>query len=98
MTLTLQIHESAARRLQGLARENRRSEAEVATSLLESALESKPVDRAKATSGAELMEMWERLGVVGAWANRDDIADNLEFARKLRQQSNTRADIVDTAP
>jgi len=42
------------------------------------------------TTGAELVEYWRRHGVIGAWSDRDDIEDNLEFARELRRRAETR--------
>ncbi len=36
-------------------------------------------------------------GLVGIWANRKDIGDSVSFARKLRQQAQTRGGRYDSA-
>ena len=36
-----------------------------------------------------------RSGLVGMWADRDDIEDSLAFARRLRRQAETRQDFLD---
>ena len=44
----------------------------------------------KRISGKEYIELMEAEGVFGAWANRDDIGDSAEYARKLREQAQNR--------
>ena len=51
--------------------------------------EDKPTKR-KPRTGKELLEVLKRNGLIGMWADRDDIGDTLEFARKLRKQASTR--------
>jgi hypothetical protein len=41
-------------------------------------------------TGAELLEHWRREGVVGAWADREDIQDSAAYARQLRNEAETR--------
>lgn len=41
--------------------------------------------RAALTKGEELVAYWEREGVLGAWADRDDLPDSPEYARQLRE-------------
>lgn len=41
-------------------------------------------------TGAELAAYWEKEGVIGAWKDRDDIEDSVEFARNLRRQAENR--------
>lgn len=41
-------------------------------------------------SGAELVEYWEREGVIGIWADRADIGDSARYARALRKQAEQR--------
>ena len=48
-------------------------------------------------SGAEMIALWERTGVFDAWEDRKDeigpgkrFADNLEYARDLRERAQTR--------
>ena len=38
-----------------------------------------------------------RSGIIGSWADRDDLADGQEFARRLRRQAETRGDGADAA-
>ena len=41
-------------------------------------------------TGAELLAQWDKEGVLGAWARRDDITDSAAYARELRRQSEAR--------
>lgn len=41
-------------------------------------------------NGAELLALLEKEGIVGMWADRTDIGDSVEYARKLRKQAETR--------
>ena len=43
-------------------------------------------DTKRALSAAELLQS----GLVGMWANRTDLGDRHEFARRLREQAQTR--------
>jgi hypothetical protein len=36
-------------------------------------------------------------GLVGLWADRDDIGDSIEFARRLRREAETRQGTADAA-
>jgi hypothetical protein len=40
----------------------------------------------KAVSGSELLES----GLVGIWADREEIADSVDFARQLREEASRR--------
>ena len=42
------------------------------------------------TTPAELVDYWEREGVLGIWADRTDIPDSPEYARLLRRQAEQR--------
>ena len=44
-------------------------------------------------TGADLL----RAGLIGLWGDRDDLGDSREFARRLRQQAQTRPGAVDAA-
>jgi hypothetical protein len=44
----------------------------------------------KPRNGAEQVALLEAAGIIGMWAEREDIGDSLEFARKLRKQAETR--------
>ncbi len=44
----------------------------------------------KPRNGAEQLALLEAAGIVGMWADREDIGDSVEFARSLRRQAETR--------
>ena len=44
----------------------------------------------KPRSGAELVALLEKEGILGMWANRTDIGDSVEYARALRREAETR--------
>lgn len=46
-------------------------------------------------TGAELVERLTQNGLIGSWADRTDIGDTVEFARRLRERAQTRADRFD---
>jgi hypothetical protein len=46
-------------------------------------------------NGAELVALLEANGFIGAWKDRTDIGDSVEFARRLRERAQSRADRVD---
>lgn len=41
-------------------------------------------------TGAELVAYWEREGVIGIWADRDDIKDSSDYAAFLRRLAEQR--------
>lgn len=47
------------------------------------------------TAGAQLVAELEASGFIGAWKDRTDIGDSVDFARKLRRRAETRADRFD---
>ncbi len=49
-------------------------------------------------SGADLVDYWEREGVLGIWADRTDIPDSPEYARELRQLAERRTPEERCAP
>jgi len=44
----------------------------------------------KPRSGAELVALLKKEGILGMWANRTDIGDSVEYARALRREAETR--------
>jgi|GEM_PF-3555582 len=44
----------------------------------------------KPSTGAELVIAIQKSGLVGMWADRDDIRDSREFAHRLRKQASKR--------
>ena len=49
-------------------------------------MQDQPPDEIHGITGAELLAS----GLVGLWAERDDIADSAKFARELRQKAERR--------
>jgi hypothetical protein len=47
------------------------------------------------STGAELVAALRANGFIGAWKDRTDIGDSVEFARRLRERAQTRADRFD---
>lgn len=45
----------------------------------------------KPRTGRELLEAWEKSGLVGLWKDRTDIGDSSEYAAKLRRQAEERS-------
>lgn len=55
------------------------------------ALDKKPNrSNPKWMTGKEFLAILEETGAIGMWADRDDIGDSSEFARKLRKSAETR--------
>jgi hypothetical protein len=52
-------------------------------------------DSAELTEGARLVAELTANGLIGMWADRTDIGDSVEFARRLRERAQTRADRFD---
>lgn len=44
----------------------------------------------KPRTGAELVVLLEKEGILGMWADRTDIGDSVEYARNLRREAETR--------
>lgn len=42
-------------------------------------------------TGADAVAYWKANGLIGDWADRDDIGDSLEYARELKRQAGTRS-------
>jgi hypothetical protein len=64
---------------------------EYALELLADALEADAPEEPMPKNGAELIAYWQKHGVIGDWADRTDIGDSVEYARKLREQAQTRS-------
>jgi hypothetical protein len=48
-------------------------------------------DDGKPTTGKTLLEALVQSGFIGAWKDRTDIGDSVEFARQLRERAAARA-------
>lgn len=53
--------------------------------------------RSKPSTGPELVDAIRKSGLIGMWADRDDIRDSGKFARKLREKASKRK-VSDRAP
>ncbi len=83
MTITLQLKPEVEARMQAQAASRGVSVEEY----LEAAIEQLATPP---TTGGELLAYWQREGVLGAWADREDISDSASYARDLRRQVETR--------
>lgn len=81
MSLVIDLAPEVEKRLRAEASERGMPPAELARGFIESGLKAWP------KNGAELVEYWERAGVIGS---RPDITDSLEHARDLRRRAEIR--------
>ena len=86
MTLTLDLPAALEQRLRAAAEEDGVAPEDFTLSLLERTLPEPPAP----ITGADVVRRWKETGVIGAWADREDIGDSSEFARKLREEAQTR--------
>lgn len=86
MTITLDLPNELERELSEAAARLGLPLAEYAVQIL-SANSSSLSDPGPPLSGAELVEYWQREGIIGS---RPDIDDPVEFARSLREQAQNR--------
>jgi len=87
MTITLNIPPETEAKLQQKALLRGVTLSELMEQLAVSAADEEP---RRPTTGAELVAQWEAEGVYGAWADRDDIGDGVEYAQSLRQRAQQR--------
>jgi hypothetical protein len=84
MTLSIELSEALEQRLQQEAAEHGMDAATLAQQLIERGLSE------TFKTGEEIIAYWEAEGVLGAWADRTDIGDSSEYARKLRAKAEIR--------
>ena len=87
MSIILDLRPELEERLRGEAETRGISVEEYMTQLVGERLNAA---EPKAQTGRELLAQLEADGLIGAWKERDDIGDTLEFARKLRENAQTR--------
>ena len=87
MTITMNIPPEAEAKLQQKALLRGVTLPELIEQLAIAAADEEP---RKPTNGEELVAQWEADGVYGAWADREDIGDGIEFAQVLRQRAQQR--------
>lgn len=85
MSFTINLPPSVESYLQEEAANQETPVEEYAAQLIEDII---PTPRPR--NGAELLALLEKEGIVGMWADRTDIGDSAEYARKLRKQAETR--------
>ena len=86
MTLTLDLPPDLEARVKSEAARRGVSPTECVLEVLGAAMPDGPMP----TTPAELVDYWEREGVLGIWADRTDIPDSPEYARLLRRQAEQR--------
>jgi hypothetical protein len=88
MTLTLELPSDLESRVNSEAARRGLSPADCVLEVLDAAMPDTPLP----TTPAELVDYWEREGVLGIWADRTDIPDSPEYARQLRHQAEQHAE------
>jgi hypothetical protein len=86
MTLTVELPPDLEARVNAEAARRGVSPAECVLDVLEAMMPAGPLP----ATPAELVDYWEREGVLGIWADRTDIPDSPEYARELRRQAELR--------
>ncbi|HZO88572.1 MAG TPA: hypothetical protein VFB38_09555 [Chthonomonadaceae bacterium] len=84
MPLTIDLTPEEEARLKALAQAEGVDVAEYVRRQLLTSAPKRPM------TPAEMLDYWQQIGVLGAWADREDIGDTEEFAEELRRQANTR--------
>jgi predicted transcriptional regulator len=90
MTLVLELPVELERRLNAIAEHRREAQEAVAIRAISDGLEPAQLKPAKVESGADIVAAWRASGAIGAWNQRPDIGDSVEFAKELRKRSNQR--------
>ena len=86
MTYSIELPPALAKRVRQEARKRKLDVQEFLRQAVEGAVATATIPR----TGAELVEYWRRLGLIGMWADRADIGDSAKYARALRQQAEQR--------
>ena len=84
MTIMLELPPEIEAKLKAEAVQNATSIDKYALNLIEEGLMAEP---ANFKTGAEVVAYWMKHGLIGIWADREDIGESVEYARKLRQQA-----------
>jgi hypothetical protein len=90
MTITLHVPIEIEARLEEEAARREQPVEDYALSLIERNLPS-PAPMPELKTGADVVAYWKANGLIGDWANREDVGDSLEYARELRRQAETRS-------
>lgn len=89
MTMTLELPPELEARVADEAARRETPLREYALSLIEEGLPA-PDPMPELKTGADVVAYWKANGLIGDWADREDIGDSLEYARELRRQAETR--------
>jgi hypothetical protein len=87
MTMTLDLPPDLEARLTAEAARRGVSPEECLLEVLDTAVPREP----HPLTPAEMVQQWEREGVIGIWADRTDLPESPEYARQLRHRAEQRA-------
>ena len=90
MTITLELPPVMSERLKEEAARREKPVEEYALSLLEHSMPP-PAPMPKLKTGADVVAFWRANGLIGDWADREDIGDSLDYSRNLRRQAEIRS-------
>ena len=90
MTITLNVPIDMEMRLEEEAAKCEQPVEDYALSLIERNL-PKPSSVPELKTGADVVAYWKANGLIGDWADHEDIGDSVEYARELRRQAQTRS-------
>ncbi len=90
MTITLNVPTEIEVRLEQEAARREQPVEDYALSLIEHNLPEAP-SMPELKTGADVVAYWKANGLIGDWAEREDIGDSVEYARELRRQAETRS-------
>ena len=86
MTIMLDLPTELEARLEAKALKRDKPFEQYVLSLIEDSLPAlSPMPELK--TGADVVAFWKANGLIGDWAEREDIGDNLEYARELRRNA-----------
>lgn len=86
MTITLELSPDVDARLAEEAASDNISKEELASQLIAMALPP-----AEFKNGAEAIEYWKQIGLIGMWADREDMKDSTAWVRRLRDGASERS-------
>ena len=90
MTITLDLPPEVEAHLEREAAKQSSPVEDYALSLIKKSLPL-PDQMPELKTGADVVAFWKANGLIGDWANREDISDSLEYARELRRQAESRS-------
>lgn len=85
MTITLNLPPGVEARIEEEAAKRSSPTEDYLISLIEKSLPP-PAPMPELTAGADVVAYWEREGVIGMWADREDMQDSTAYVNRLRQK------------